>query len=226
MAGRQGRVEVSARRRTVTADRRSDVGAFLQRGGSLSTRVATTTVFMSRNWTLSSLLNTEAWMSSAVCASADPEDVALDRPPHRDPHARKNPSASPHDYAKRRCLRSIIAAIDPSRVETKVLAVCVEHCGLTQGQAANALNAAGHRTPQGRPFRQATVSMLLRGRYDGESSAEWLVESVRFPDKESKSMSRRPLTWSCREPLTPYLAALTRWPRPRRGRPVVQMCTS
>ena len=47
----------------------------------------------------------------------------------------------------------------------------VEHCGLTQGEAANALNATGHRTPQGRPFCQATVSMLLRGRYDGRAAA-------------------------------------------------------
>lgn len=47
----------------------------------------------------------------------------------------------------------------------------IEECGLTQREAAEAINSAGHRTPQGRPFRQATVSMLLRGRYDGRAAA-------------------------------------------------------
>jgi len=47
----------------------------------------------------------------------------------------------------------------------------VDHCGLTQAAAANAINSTGHRTPRGRLFQQATVSMLLRGRYRGRSAA-------------------------------------------------------
>jgi hypothetical protein len=47
----------------------------------------------------------------------------------------------------------------------------VDHCGLTQAEAAKAINSTGHRTPQGRLFQQATVSMLLRGRYGGRSAA-------------------------------------------------------
>lgn len=47
----------------------------------------------------------------------------------------------------------------------------VDHCGLTQAEAATAINSTGHRTPQGRLFQQATVSMLLRGRYGGRSAA-------------------------------------------------------
>ena len=47
----------------------------------------------------------------------------------------------------------------------------VDHCGLTQAEAAKTINSTGHRTPQGRLFQQATVSMLLRGRYGGRSAA-------------------------------------------------------
>ena len=39
-------------------------------------------------------------------------------------------------------------------------------CGLTQTAAAQCLNPTGHRTPQGRLWKQATVSALLKGRYD------------------------------------------------------------
>jgi hypothetical protein len=42
---------------------------------------------------------------------------------------------------------------------------------LTQAEAAKTINSTGHRTPQGRLFQQATVSMLLRGRYGGRSAA-------------------------------------------------------
>jgi hypothetical protein len=40
------------------------------------------------------------------------------------------------------------------------------NCGLTQAAAAQCLNPTGHRTPQGRLWRQPTVSALLNGRYD------------------------------------------------------------
>lgn len=39
-------------------------------------------------------------------------------------------------------------------------------CGLTQTVTAQCLNPTGHRTPQGRLWKQATVSALLKGRYD------------------------------------------------------------
>jgi hypothetical protein len=39
-------------------------------------------------------------------------------------------------------------------------------CGLSQAQTADCLNSAGQRTPTGRGWRQATVSRLVRGRYD------------------------------------------------------------
>ena len=39
-------------------------------------------------------------------------------------------------------------------------------CGLTQTAAAQCLNPTGHRTPQGCMWKQATVSALLKGRYD------------------------------------------------------------
>jgi hypothetical protein len=42
----------------------------------------------------------------------------------------------------------------------------VNGCGLTQSDAARIINAAGHRTPQGRNWQQATVSALIRGGYD------------------------------------------------------------
>jgi len=42
----------------------------------------------------------------------------------------------------------------------------VHECGLTQAEAAGIINAAGHRTPQGREWQQATVSALIRGGYD------------------------------------------------------------
>lgn len=42
-------------------------------------------------------------------------------------------------------------------------------CGLTQAAAAQCLNPTGHRTPQGCLWRQATVSALLKGRYDRAS---------------------------------------------------------
>jgi hypothetical protein len=39
-------------------------------------------------------------------------------------------------------------------------------CGLTQTAVAQCLNPTGHRTPQGCMWKQATVSALLKGRYD------------------------------------------------------------
>lgn len=44
-------------------------------------------------------------------------------------------------------------------------------CGLTQAEAARIINAAGHRTPQGRDWQQATVSALIRGGYDRGAAA-------------------------------------------------------
>lgn len=38
----------------------------------------------------------------------------------------------------------------------------VNHCGLTQTAAAKVITASGHRTPQGRAWRQPTVSALIR----------------------------------------------------------------
>ncbi len=42
----------------------------------------------------------------------------------------------------------------------------VQTCGLTQTAAAQCLNPTGHRTPQGQLWKQATVSALIKGRYD------------------------------------------------------------
>ncbi|MGE2816450.1 hypothetical protein ACQI5H_15125 [Mycobacterium heidelbergense] len=47
----------------------------------------------------------------------------------------------------------------------------VDRCGLTQTEAANLINAAGHRTPHGRMWQQATVSALIHGRYDRPAAA-------------------------------------------------------
>jgi hypothetical protein len=40
------------------------------------------------------------------------------------------------------------------------------NCGLTQAAVAQCLNPTGHRTPQGCLWKRATVSALLKGRYD------------------------------------------------------------
>ena len=42
----------------------------------------------------------------------------------------------------------------------------VRECGLNQATAAELINAAGHRTPQGRAWQQPTISALINGRYD------------------------------------------------------------
>lgn len=42
----------------------------------------------------------------------------------------------------------------------------VRECGLNQATAAEVINAAGHRTPQGRTWQQPTISALINGRYD------------------------------------------------------------
>ncbi len=42
----------------------------------------------------------------------------------------------------------------------------VETCGLTQTAAAQCLNPTGQRTPQGHLWQQATVSALIKGKYD------------------------------------------------------------
>lgn len=47
----------------------------------------------------------------------------------------------------------------------------VRECGLTQAEAAGIINTAGHRTPQGRVWQQATVSALIRGCYDSGAAA-------------------------------------------------------
>jgi hypothetical protein len=47
----------------------------------------------------------------------------------------------------------------------------VSCCGLTQTEAAKFINAAGHRSPRGRPWQQATVSALINGRYDHAAAA-------------------------------------------------------
>ena len=41
-----------------------------------------------------------------------------------------------------------------------------QELGLTQAAAADCLNSIGHRTPNGYPWRQPTVSALINGRYD------------------------------------------------------------
>ena len=47
----------------------------------------------------------------------------------------------------------------------------VSCCGLTQTEAAEFINASGHRTPQGRIWQQSTVSALIKGRYDRGAAA-------------------------------------------------------
>lgn len=47
----------------------------------------------------------------------------------------------------------------------------VHGCGVTQAATARVLNSTGQRTPKGRPWQPATVSALLRGRYDRGAKA-------------------------------------------------------
>ena len=47
----------------------------------------------------------------------------------------------------------------------------VASCGLTQAEAADLINASGHRTPRGRMWQQSTVSGLINGRYDRPAAA-------------------------------------------------------
>ena len=47
----------------------------------------------------------------------------------------------------------------------------VSRCRLTQTDAAKFINALGHRTPQGRIWRQATLSALINGHYDRGAAA-------------------------------------------------------
>ncbi|WP_343709450.1 hypothetical protein [Mycobacterium sp.] len=47
----------------------------------------------------------------------------------------------------------------------------LQHCGLTQAEAADILNQLGHRTPSGRNWQRSTVSALVNGRYDRRAVA-------------------------------------------------------
>lgn len=47
----------------------------------------------------------------------------------------------------------------------------VNDCGLNQADVARIINAAGHRTPLGRRWQQATISALINGRYDRGAAA-------------------------------------------------------
>lgn len=47
----------------------------------------------------------------------------------------------------------------------------VHRCGMTRAQAAEFLNAFGHRTQSGRNWQRSTVSALVIGRYRGRSAA-------------------------------------------------------
>lgn len=42
----------------------------------------------------------------------------------------------------------------------------VETCGVSQRAAAQCINATGHRLPEGQLWQQATLSALIKGRYD------------------------------------------------------------
>jgi hypothetical protein len=47
----------------------------------------------------------------------------------------------------------------------------VHRCGMTRGEAAQFLNAFGHRTQTGRNWQRPTVSALVNGRYDRRPTA-------------------------------------------------------
>lgn len=46
----------------------------------------------------------------------------------------------------------------------------VHGCGMTQAQAADFLNAFGHRTSSGRNWKRCTMSALINGRYDDRAA--------------------------------------------------------
>jgi hypothetical protein len=86
--------------------------------------------------------------------------------PSRVGHASDDP-VSP-EYAAPQRLLSPNAPWNLRRIGLKQFAQwLVGACELTQSAVADCLNAAGHRTPQGRLWRQPSVSALIHGRYDG-----------------------------------------------------------
>lgn len=84
----------------------------------------------------------------------------------------EDPDQFEREYGPRPALPVATAAWPERQPALKRYAAWLVYCcGLTQTDAAEFINASGHRTPQGRIWQQATVSALINGRYDRPTAA-------------------------------------------------------